>query len=48
MLRQLPSKCALPRIIDRIIDTRDGVLRRNLNIEAALVDLFLDIHRAGQ
>ena len=39
---------ALPRIIDRIIDTRDGVLRRNLNIEAALVDLFLDIHRAGQ
>ena len=33
----------LPRIIDRIIGTRDGILRRNLNIDAALVDLFLDI-----
>ncbi len=33
----------LPRIVDRIIGTRDGILRRNLNIDAALVDLFLDI-----
>jgi len=38
---------ALPHIVDRIIDTRDGVLRRNLNIEAALVDLFLDIRRSA-
>jgi DNA polymerase-3 subunit delta' len=33
----------LPRVLDRIIETRDGILRRNLNIEGALVDLFLDI-----
>jgi DNA polymerase-3 subunit delta' len=37
----------LPRILDRIVGARDGVLRRNLNIEAALVDLFLDIKRLG-
>jgi hypothetical protein len=35
----------LPRILDRIVGARDGVLRRNLNIEAAMVDLFLDIQR---
>jgi DNA polymerase-3 subunit delta' len=35
----------LPRILDRIVGAREGVLRRNLNIEAALVDLFLDIKR---
>jgi len=33
----------LPRVVDRIIGTRDGILRRNLNIDAALVDLLLDI-----
>jgi DNA polymerase-3 subunit delta' len=33
----------LPRVLDRIIGTRDGILRRNLNIDAALVDLLLDI-----
>ena len=33
----------LPWILDRIIGTRDGILRRNLNIEGALVGLFLDI-----
>ena len=37
----------LPRILDRIIGARDGILRRNLNIEAALVDLFLDIKHLG-
>lgn len=37
----------LPRVLDRIIDARDGVLRRNLNIEGALVDLFLDIKHSG-
>jgi DNA polymerase-3 subunit delta' len=33
----------LPAVLGRIIDTRDQILRRNLNIEAALVDLLLDI-----
>jgi DNA polymerase-3 subunit delta' len=35
----------LPDIINRIIDARNGILRRNLNTEAALVDLFLGIRR---
>ena len=38
---------ALPRVLDRIIGTRNGILRRNLNIDAALVDLFLDIKHSG-
>ena len=42
--KQWPA-ASVPRIVDRIIETRDGVLRRNLNIEAALVDLFLEIRR---
>lgn len=33
----------LPAVVNRILDTRDGVVRRNWNIDAALVDLFLDI-----
>jgi len=33
----------LPAIVNRILDTRDGIVRRNWNIDAALVDLFLDI-----
>ncbi len=37
----------LPRTLDRIIGTRDGILRRNLNIEGALVDLLLDIKHRG-
>jgi DNA polymerase-3 subunit delta' len=37
----------LPRILDRIVATRDGILRRNLNIEGALVDLLLDIKHVG-
>jgi DNA polymerase-3 subunit delta' len=37
----------LPRILDRIIGTRDAILRRNLNIEGALVDLLLDIKHRG-
>jgi DNA polymerase-3 subunit delta' len=37
----------LPRVLDRIISTRNGILRRNLNIDAALVDLFLDIKQLG-
>ncbi len=37
----------LPGILDKIVVTRDGILRRNLNIEAALVDLFLDIKNSG-
>jgi len=46
---QLPrwNRKNLPRILDRIIGTRDGVLRRNLNMEAALVDLLLDIKHLG-
>lgn len=35
----------LPAVVDRIGETRDQILRRNLNIEAALVDLLLDIKR---
>lgn len=37
----------LPAIVSRITDTRDGVLRRNLNMDGALVQLFLDIKRLG-
>ena len=37
----------LPRVIDKIVITRDAILRRNLNIDAALVDLFLDIKHLG-
>jgi len=33
----------VPAVLDRIIETHDEILRRNLNMEAALVDLFLDI-----
>jgi DNA polymerase-3 subunit delta' len=37
----------LPAILDKIVTTRDEILRRNLNIEAAFVDLFLDIKHLG-
>jgi DNA polymerase-3 subunit delta' len=37
----------LPGVLDRIIATRDGILRRNLNMDAALVSLFLDIKQLG-
>ena len=37
----------LPAVLDRIIDTRDEILRRNLNMEAALVNLLLDIKQLG-
>jgi DNA polymerase-3 subunit delta' len=37
----------LPVVLDRIIATRDGILRRNLNMDAALVSLFLDIKQMG-
>ena len=37
----------LPGIVDRIVVTRDQVLRRNLNVDAALVSLLLDIQRLG-
>lgn len=37
----------LPQVIGRILETRDGILRRNLNTDAALVDLFLEIRRIG-
>ena len=46
MLAKLTSrweKKNLPVVLDRIVETRDQILRRNLNIEAALVDLLLDI-----
>lgn len=38
----------VPGIVGRIMDTRDGVVRRNLNIEAALVDLLLGIRRTAR
>ena len=37
----------LPVVLDRIIATRDGIVRRNLNMDAALVSLFLDIKQLG-
>ncbi len=37
----------IPRILDRIIEARDGILKRNLNIDAALVELLLDIKHIG-
>jgi DNA polymerase-3 subunit delta' len=37
----------LPAIVDRINQTRDEILRRNLNTEAALAHLFLDIKHLG-
>ncbi len=37
----------LPAVLDRIIATRDGIVRRNLNMDAALVSLFLDIKQLG-
>ena len=37
----------LPAIVDRITGTRDEILRRNLNTEAALAHLFLDIKHLG-
>lgn len=36
----------LPSVVERVVDTRDGILRRNLNMDAALVDLFLAIRRS--
>jgi DNA polymerase-3 subunit delta' len=44
------AKCdrkRLPEVLNRIIDTRDQILRRNLNMDAALVNLFLDIKQLG-
>jgi DNA polymerase-3 subunit delta' len=37
----------LPGVVDRIVVTRDQILRRNLNVDAALVSLLLDIQRLG-
>ncbi|MFQ5511229.1 MAG: ATP-binding protein [Candidatus Krumholzibacteriia bacterium] len=37
----------LPAIVDRITWTRDEILRRNLNMDAALTHLFLDIKHLG-
>jgi DNA polymerase-3 subunit delta' len=41
------NRKVLPRVLDKIVVTRDGILRRNLNIDASLVDLFLDIKHLG-
>lgn len=40
------DRTELPAIVDRILETRDGILRRNLTMDAALVQLFLDIKHA--
>jgi DNA polymerase-3 subunit delta' len=37
----------LPRVIDRISRARYEILVRNMNIDAALTSLFLDLHRAA-
>ena len=37
----------LPTIVDRINQARDEILRRNLNTDAALAQLFLDIKHLG-
>jgi DNA polymerase-3 subunit delta' len=41
------NKKNLPQILDKVIGVRNGILRRNLNIDAALADLFLDIKHLG-
>jgi DNA polymerase III delta' subunit len=41
------DRTAIPSILDRIARAREGVLQRNLNIEATFVDLFLAIKRSG-
>ncbi|UCG52627.1 MAG: hypothetical protein JSW58_03505 [Candidatus Latescibacterota bacterium] len=41
------EKRNLPRVLDKIVGTRDGILRRNLNTDAALVHLFLDVKHLG-
>jgi hypothetical protein len=38
----------LPRVIDRIARARYEILVRNMNIDATLVSLFLDLHRAAR
>lgn len=37
----------LPAVVDRIIVTRDEILRRNLNVDAAMVNLLLEVKRIG-
>jgi hypothetical protein len=37
----------LPTVLDRIAGTRDDIVRRNLNMDAALAHLFLDIKHLG-
>lgn len=37
----------VPAVLDRIQRAHDEILRRNLNVDAALVDLFLDIKHLG-
>jgi DNA polymerase-3 subunit delta' len=37
----------LPAVLDRIAGTRDDIVRRNLNMDAALTHLFLDIKHLG-
>ena len=47
--RQIPlwDRAKIPTILDRIARAREGILQRNLNIEATFVDLFLAIKRSG-
>jgi hypothetical protein len=46
---QIPrwKRSQLPPILEKISSARQGILHRNLNIEATFVDLFLAIKRAG-
>ena len=37
----------LPGVVEQIVKTRDEILRRNAHIDAALVDLLLDIKQLG-
>lgn len=48
-LQKLASRCErkqLPAMIDRIARARHEILVRNMNIDATLVSLFTDLHRA--
>jgi len=49
LTQQIPlwDRKKLPWILGRISSARDGILQRNLNIEATFVDLFLAIKRSG-
>jgi DNA polymerase-3 subunit delta' len=45
-LRQGWRRKNLPMVLDKISDARDKIIRRNMNVDATLAHLFLDIKRS--